>query len=240
MLHFSSIMAFMKRSPLSLLSFAFGLLLALASARAQTFTITFDPGDPIGGLPVNSILSTQYAASTGATFTPNGFSGAGGPTGSWGTNTGMRVVSSTGADVGGLGTPSLVSGNILRSFNDWLSENGDPSFRITFANAIDSFSAVFAGIATPASTRIFGFNGSTLIATAVATTTTGQQMLSISSGLTFTSVVITPGDFLDWVGVDNMSFHIASTSAVPESGATLALLAGGVLLLIAMRRFATA
>jgi hypothetical protein len=206
-----------------------------SSALAATFNITFDPGDPIGGLPANTILSNQYFAATGATFSPNGFSGPGGPTGTWATNTDMTVVSSSGSDVGGLGTPSLVSGNILRSFNGWLSENGDASFRITFASAINFFSASFAGIATPASTRIFAFNGTTQVAFIAATTTTGQQTLSLS-GL-FTSIVITPGDFFDWVGVDNITFTTAGVPAVPEGGNTLALMAIGSGALLAFARW---
>ena len=58
----------------------------------------------------------------------------------------MTIVSSTGADVGGMGTPALVSGNILRSFDGWLAENGDASFLITFSPPVTIFSATFAGV----------------------------------------------------------------------------------------------
>ncbi|MFO0952767.1 MAG: hypothetical protein U0835_16785 [Isosphaeraceae bacterium] len=194
--------------------FAAALLLALApSARAADFLITFDSGDPIGGLAVGATLGTQYSA-FGVVFTPNGFSGNGGPTGTWATNTNMTVVSSTGSDVGGLGTPSLVSGNLLRSFDGWLDEDGDPSFRATFAGGVSFFSADFAGIAAPASTRIFAYNGTTLLTTATAAGT-GQQTLSVSSATPITSVVVTPGDFFDWVGVDNIRYTTLAT-AVPE------------------------
>ena len=101
--------------------------LAGAPANAVETVITFDAGDPIGGLGVGAVLDSQYAG-YGVTFASNAFTGSGGPTGNWATNTTMSVVSSSGTDVGGLGNPSLVSGNMLRAFNGWLNENGDPSF----------------------------------------------------------------------------------------------------------------
>ena len=207
------------------------LAFGAASANATIYNITFDPGDPIGGLAAGTILSNQYLAATGANFSPNGFTGAGSPTGNWATNTDMTVVSSTGGDVGGLGTPALVSGNILRSFAGWLNEDGDPSFLITFAVPITSFSATFAGMSTPADTQIFGYSGATLLTSTAATATTGQQTLTITTGLAFTSIVVTPGDFNDWVGVDNITF-----TTVPEPS-TWAMLAGGLLLvLVSVRR----
>ncbi|MFO0961118.1 MAG: PEP-CTERM sorting domain-containing protein [Isosphaeraceae bacterium] len=134
----------------------------------------------------------------------------------------MTVVSSTGSDVGGLGTPSLVSGNILRSFNGWLGENGDASFRASFTTAVDSFSADFAGIATLSSTRIFAYNGTTLLTTVTASST-GQQRLTVAGVGLITSVVITPGDFFDWVGVDNITYN----RVVPEPS-TFALMGLGL------------
>jgi hypothetical protein len=183
---------------------AASLLVFGTLAHSQTFTITFDAGDPIGGLPVGTVLSNQYTASTGATFSANAFSGAGGPTGTWATNTGMTIVSSTGSDVGGLGTPVLVSGNLLRSFNGWLSEDGDASMRMTLSPAAQSCSVTFAGISTTASTRLLAFDaGNTQVASAVAAGT-GQQTLTVT-GTAIASVAILPGDFNDWVGVDNIT-----------------------------------
>ncbi len=193
------------------------------AASAQTTTITFDAGDPIGGLAEGATLSNQYAAS-GVTFTANAFSGPGGPTGTWSANTDMTVVSSTGGDVGGLGTPSLVSGNLLRSFDGWLAERGDPSFRANFSTSIFFLSADFAGIATPGSTHLYAYNGTTLLTSATATTLTGQQTLTVSSATPITSVVFTPGDFFDWVGVDNITFtSTASVNPVPEPSEWLAM-----------------
>lgn len=209
------------------------LSLGVASANAATYTITFDPGDPIGGLAAGTVLSTQYLAATGASFSPNAYSGAStqtGGNGTWATNTGMTIADSVAGDVGGLGTPSLVSGNVLHSFSDYLAEDGDPSILITFAVPITSFSATFAGMAVPADTQIFGYSGVTLLTSTAATATTGQQTLGISTGLAFTSIVITPGDYNDWVGIDNITF-----ATVPEPS-TWAMLAGGLFLVFALRR----
>jgi hypothetical protein len=142
------------------------LLLAVLDTGATTITLD--------DLAVGTTLSTQYS---GVVFSPNAFSGAGAPDGNWATNTDMTVVSTTGSDVGVLGTPSLVSGNILRSFGGWSNENGDPSFRVSFAAAIDSFSADFAGVDTPADVRLFAYNGSSLLGSVVGSST-GQFTLS--------------------------------------------------------------
>jgi len=207
------------------------LTLGAWSTEAAVINITFDVGDPIGGLAAGTILGSQYSA-YGVTFSPNAFSGPGGPTGAWATNSGMKIVSSGGADVGGLGTPALVSGNLLRSFNDWLGEDGDASFLISFSTPVDQFSAVFAGIATASSTRIFAYNGATLVTSATAGGA-GQQLLSISGVGQFDSVRVTPGDFFDWVGVDNISFQ---TAAVPEPSTFGLVGVAGLLALARLRR----
>lgn len=206
------------------LSFTAALAAAalLGAGAAQADTINFD------NLAPGTVLSNQYA---GVSFAPNAFSGAGGPTGDWGTTTDMTVVDVLGTDVGGLGSPSLVSGNLLRSFNGWLGEDGDASFSIDFAAAIDSFSATFAGIGTPASTRIFVYDGATLLGT-VAATSTGQAVLSFAAP-SITRVVVTPGDFFDWVGVDNINYTPAAT--VPEAS-SWAMMALGLGLLALKRR----
>ena len=193
--------------------------LSLAAAQAGAVTISFDD------LAAGTILSNQYAAQ-GAIFSANAFSGAGSSSSSqpWATNTDMAIVSSTGADVGGLGLPSLVSGNILHSFNGWLGENGDPSFRIAFSTPVTLVSATFAGVSTPADVRLFAYDGTTLLAT-VTGTTAGQFVLSFI-GSTITSVVITPGSYDDWVGVDNIVFQpVPEVSTYAMMGLGLALLA---------------
>ena len=186
---------------------SFAMIVSASAAVAQTFTITFDAGDPIGGLAAGTVLGTQYTASTGATFTPNVFSGPGGPTGDWGTNTDMTVVSSTGGDVGGLGTPALVSGNLLRSFAGWLNEDGDPSIRMTLSPPAQSCSVTFAGVSTPADARLQAFDaGNTLLTSSAMTVATGQETITVTGvGNVIASVAILPGSFDDWVGVDNIS-----------------------------------
>jgi hypothetical protein len=114
----------------------------------------------------------------------------------------------------------------------WTNEDGDPSFRISFASAINLFSAAFAGVDTPADVRLFAYNGGSLLATVVGSST-GQFTLSFSAPL-ITSVVLTPGDFFDYVGVDNSRYQAAVT-AVPEPG-TLTLMSLGIFVLAWARR----
>ena len=197
--------------------------LLIATCHAGATVITFD------NLPVGTTLSNQYA---GVVFSPNAFSGAAGPTGPWATNTDMTVVSVSGSDVGALGAPPLVGGNILRSFTGWTNENGDPSFRVSFAGAIDSFSADFAGVDTPADVRLFAYDGSSLLGSVVGSST-GQFTLSFAAPR-ITSLVITPGDFLDYVGVDNIRYQ-AAVIPVPEPG-TFWLMSLGVVAFAWARR----
>ncbi len=209
--------------------FLFAGALLLAAGQASATTITFDE------LAVGTTLSSQYAA-LGVSFAPNAFAGNSTLTRKWATNTDMTIVSTTGNDVGGLGTPDLVSGNLLHSFNGWLGENGDASFSINFANAINDFSADFAGVANPSSTRIFAYDGSVLLGSIAGTVTTGQFALAYNAA-SITRILVTPGDFNDWVGVDNIVFTLAPTgpAAVPEP-ASLALFGVGAALLELRRR----
>ena len=205
---------------------ATGLMLAAFQANAET--LTFDD------LAVGTVLSNQYAA-LGASFSANAFTGPGSSTSgeNWATNTTMDIASVDGNDVGGLGAPPLVSGNLLRGFSGWLNENGDPSFRITFASAATNFSAAFAGVFTGPDVRLFVYNGSNLLGTVAGApgASTGQFTLSYSAG-PFTSVVVTPGSFDDWVGVDNISYTLAP---VPEAG-TWAMMGLGLSALALLRR----
>lgn len=192
------------------------LCLFSATASADPVRITFDADDPIGGLAEGETLSNQYAA-LGVTFAPNPFSGPGGPVTDWATNTDMTVVSSEGFDVGGLGGPPLVSGNILHGFFGWSAEDGDPSFAAYFSQGVSSFSADFAGVFFPDSVVLYVYNGTTLLGTANSAVDTGQYTLSFSSATPITSVVVNNGAFDDWVGVDNITFNPVA-SAVPEPG----------------------
>lgn len=208
-------------------------LLSTTASAAGPVRITFDADDPIGGLAEGETLSNQYAA-LGVTFAPNPFSGPGGPVTNWATNTDMTIVSSQGNEVGGLGGPSLVSGNVLHSIAGWAVEDGDPSFVAHFSQGISSFSADFAGVFFPDSVVLYAYNGSTLLGTANSTIETGQFTLSFSSATPITSVVVNNGAFDDWVGVDNITFNTA-VSAVPEPS-TYAMFGLGLGLLGVVRR----
>lgn len=217
----------------------------LASVHAFALTrITFDAGDPIGGLSAGATLSNQYAA-FGVTFAANGFTGMGGPTSDWASNSDMTIASTTDDDVGVLGGPSLVSGNLLHSLYGWADEDGDPSFRATFAGGITSFSADFAGVSVPGSVRLFAYNGSVLLGSVAGAGagggTTSQFTLAIAAAR-ITSVVVTPGDYSDWVGVDNITFSPVAVAAVPEpeSYALLGIGLVAVVVAAARRRGATA
>ena len=209
---------------------ALTMSMSLTAVCASATTINFE------NLAVGTILSNQYA---GVTFAANAFTGPGSSSSGepWATNTDMSIVSSlAGGDVGGLGTPPLVSGNVLHSFNGWLAENGDPSFRISFASAINSFSATFAGVSTGADVRLFAYNGASLLST-VAGSATGQFVLSFAAA-SITSVVIAPGSFDDWVGVDDITYT-AAVAGVPEPE-TYALMALGLAAIALARRRARA
>ena len=195
-------MAYLQKTFLAVAAAGF---LAMAGSAAAT-TITFDD------LAIGTTLSNQYSGQ-GVTFSANAFSGAGGPTGNWATNTNLTIVSATGSDVGSLGTPSLVGGNLLRSFVGWLGENGDPSFLISFGSAVNSVNLDFAGVAIPSSTRLFVYNGAALLGV-VTGSVKGQFTLGYSAA-SITSIGVTPGDFSDWVGVDNLTYTLAG-GPVPE------------------------
>ena len=212
-------------------------LLVAMSASAQSYNITFDAGDPINGLAVGATLANQYAA-FGVTFSPNAFSGAGTSSSGedWATNTNMGIVSSTGTDVGGLGSPSLVGGNLLHSFNGWLGENGDPSFRASFVGGITAFSAAFAGGSVGADVRLFAYNGATLLGSVAGAGVGSGQFLLAFAAPNITSIVVTPGSFNDWGGVDNIQYTLA---AIPEPG-TYALMGLGLCAVAWARRRAAA
>jgi PEP-CTERM motif len=210
----------------SLAALATGLW--LATGQVGAVTLTFE------NLAAGTVLSNQYAA-LGAIFTANAFSGPGTSTSGepWATNTDMTIVASAGTEVGGLGLPGLVSGNILHSATGWLNENGDASFRITFSGLATGFSATFAGVSTGTDVSLFAYNGTTLLGTVSGTgnsTSTSQFVLSYAGPVT--SIAIRPGSFDDWVGVDNITYTLA---AVPEAS-TVAMMGIGVLLLALVRR----
>lgn len=186
-----------------------------ASLGPGSYLIDFE------NLSVGATVTSQYAA-WGVEFFANAYSGSGGPTGDWATNTDMTVVAVGGGDTGGLGTPSLVSGNLLHSFSGWLGEDGDASFLMAFSAPIKAISIDFAGIANPGSTGIDIFTTAGTYVTTVFATAGGQQTLSYT-GADIGYVGVTPGDYDDWVGVDNIGFTVAAAVPEPESYGLLAL-----------------
>lgn len=214
----------------SLLGFGTAFLaLAGTHASAQSYNITFDEGVVASG----ATLSNQFAA-WGVTFAPGTPFGGSGPNGSYATNTDMGI---TATDVGGGTDPT--HGNLLHTFGGWLGENGDPVFTMTFARPITSITVQFNGVATPSSSTLRAYSGTSLV-NSKAVTTTGFSDVSLTGLSGVTRVVVTPGDFFDWVGIDNIRYNITPAGpSVPEPG-SLAMLAGmgvtGTGLLLRRRR----
>lgn len=198
-----------------------------ASLGPGSYLIDFE------NLSVGDTLDSQYAA-WGVTFSASPYTGADSPTGGWATNTDLTIVAVGGGDTGGLGTPSLVSGKILHSFGAWLNEDGDASILLTFSSPISAISVDFAGIATPSSTGLDIFSTTGDYITTVSATAGGQQTLSYT-GTNVGFVVLTPGDYNDWVGIDNISYVVAAAVPEPETYGMLAL-GLGVLAIAARRR----
>ena len=193
------------------LAIAVAIGCGLAATQAQAITINFDDLAP------GTTLSNQYAA-LGVVFSANAFSGAGTSSSGerWATNTDMTVVSLAGIDVSGVGSPSLVGGNVLRSVNGWLNEDGDASVLMSFSTPMTSVSVTFAGVGTPADVRLLTAGGQVL----AAGSTMGQFVLTYSSSTAFSSIAMTPGSFTDWVAVDS-----TTVTPVPEAGKSAMLAA---------------
>ena len=200
----------------------------LCMTGARAVDITFEDLAP------GTVLSTQYA-SLGVVFSANAFSGANinSTDADWATNTDMTIVASSGADVGGLGGPSLVSGNILHSFSGWLGEDGDASFAASFTTPVTSFSVSLAGVSLSSDTALYVFNGSNLLAKVLGPDSPGQYTLSYDA-TSITRVVITAGSFADWVGVDNIRF--TPVTAVPEPQSFVLMVIGLATLAVVLRR----
>ena len=203
-------------------------VLLLAATQVEAVTLTFED------LAEGALLSNQYEAQ-GAVFSATAFTGPGtSSSGSaWATNTDMTIVSSLGTDVGGMGTPRLVSGNILRSFAGWRLEDGDPNFQISFATPVDSFSATFDGVSTAADVTLYAYDGGTLLGTVSGTgSDPGVKNFVLSfSAASISSVVIRPGAFNDWVAVDDITF-----TQVPEPGSCASMAMVLSLLILRLRR----
>lgn len=206
---------------------AAGLAAACSSAaHAGAYVMDFDVdpwGDPI---PSNAVMSLQYAA-WGVAVSANpmtGPSGSGAGTGNWATNTDLVV---TTADVGV--TARTGYGNLLHSLGGWLQENGDPSFELNFLNGCDSISIVFTGIAAGNGWSGMGvYDADTgLLSNVIRVQDPAQggaftQTLSLSNLGYAQSIVVMPGTYDDWVGVDDIAFTDGVIPA-PTAGGMLAL-----------------
>lgn len=185
-------------------------------AGGTTYNITFDPGDPIGGLGAGAVLSTQYQATTGASFLPNAFGGCNGnpsPNQCWSTNTSMTIMTTFPELVGtpGPGVPSS-TGNGLRSSNDWtIIERGDPSILMILDTPASTVSATFAAITqAQLATAMFAYgeDGALIEEVRQVDIATGgnQQRLTISSATPIKLVAFAPGSVMDFVLIDDISF----------------------------------
>lgn len=180
-----------------------------------TYTLTFED------LTAGDTLSNQYAAQ-GVVFSPDPLLASG---------TDMTVVDSGGGDVGGLGTPALVSGNIIHSFDGWLGEGDDANVLATFSTPVSSVSVDFAGMASDDVTGLAIYDSAdTLIDSVFLLAGDGQATASLSSTTDIYSAVVFPGEFFDWVGWDNFSYTQVN---IPEPTTLGALAAIGA---IALRR----
>jgi MYXO-CTERM domain-containing protein len=194
---------------------ALALALAAGLASAATHTIDFDTDAAGNAIAEGTTLSNQYAA-WGVNFVPNVLSG-----GDWATNTDMTITST---DVGGGYVASY--GNILHSFNGWLSEDGDPSFGMFFDTAISDLTVRFTGeFDFISEVALFDGNGD-FITAALATGDGTLSSVTFSGLSTAEAAVVLPGWFLDWVGVVDITFTTvpapASLGLVGLAGLTMA------------------
>lgn len=194
---------------------ALALATMAGTASAAVYTMTFDTDAAGNAIAEGAMLSTQYSAwgvSASNVGAPPFGSG-------WASNSSLQI---TATDIGG-GVTAPISGKLLHSFGGWLSENDDPFIRMAFSTGINSIAADFGGMSDYAASGIYAYNGATLVGQ-VNGTASGTQHLSLSGVGTITNIIIVPGTFGDWVGVDNISFN-----TVPTPGAAALLGLGGLI-----------
>lgn len=205
----------------------------LATAAVALTSSSFATLIDFESLTTGTTLSNQFSD---VTFS-SGIGGATGitaPSGNFATATDLTIVSSTGSDVGGLGSPAgTVSGNIVRSFNGWLNEDGDAAVTLLFTGNVSDISVAFAGVSTSSSTRLFAIASDNTVASSAVASTTGQMTLSLTGLTGINKFVITSGDFFDWVGFDNVNYTMSNP--VPEP-ASMAALGFGALALLRRRK----
>jgi hypothetical protein len=192
-------------------------------ASAQTFFIDFSESNVTEG----SILGNQYLSSHGVSFQAGGLTGPGQTPGqNFATNTDMTItdfdLGALGAAPSGrmlhaLGAPSPAPGSIyFQQGRGWQNENGDPVFRINFTQPVSSFFADFRGVGIDNNqavhSRLLAFQANgTQVASAAASAqfSVSTQRLSVfSTANPITSIIVNPGDYNDWVGIDNLEWTV--------------------------------
>jgi len=198
------------------------LALTLTSLASAAFIMDFDTDASGAAIPAGATISDQYAA-WGATFTPGGSTGSSGEYSyRWATNTTLKVGTSYSSST----PPPAGIGQFLHQYNDWFNQDGSPVFTINFPQgATGSISALFFSINATSNFQsgIKVYDGTTLLASGnTLKTGGGAQTLTVDFAGTATKVIINPGGYTDWVGVDNITF-------TPEPASLAGLLLGGLL-----------
>jgi hypothetical protein len=206
----------------------------VASAQISK-TMNFDTDWLNNPIASGTPLSTHYSG-WGVSFSTIGLRAtpvpAGADTITWANNTDITMGTSVSTGT----QPGL--GNVLHQFNGWLNEDGHPVFRINFMTPIDSISVLFTGIGAGdvrTGLGVLDSSGASYAHLALAQDPAtggnlGTQTLSLSGLSGATSVLVFPGTYDDWVGVDNITFQ---QWIVPAPGCAALISAAG---LVAMRR----
>ncbi|MBS1704437.1 MAG: PEP-CTERM sorting domain-containing protein [Armatimonadetes bacterium] len=198
------------------------------AALSQAFVMNFDQDSSGNNIADGTTLSNQYAG-YGCLWQSSLLD----PNSGWASVTDMTMTST---DVGAGYDASM--GNILHSFGGWLGEDGDPNMGFTYdgsLGAISSVSCVVMGD-TSASSLMAAYhdNGSSydLLGVAYATGTSGAPETLTLNGFSQTVdlVLIAPGYYFDWAGVDDVKVE-----TVPEP-ATMAVLGLGALAALKRRK----
>ena len=189
---------------------AAALVWCTAHVSATVLTMDFDHDWTGAAIASGSKLVDQYSG-WGVTFTPDAvYRNA---------NTDMTI---TRTDVDSNYNPSL--GNIWHSLNGWVHESADPSVRIDFASGITSLSMdVISDSNSPGGvhTAAFAFDaGDNPVGWIAASGVNGVEHVGTQFRGVAKYVLLFPGDFGDWVGIDNVSFNM-----VPEPASVLAIAA---------------